>query len=140
MKEVQWNEDLSVGVGLIDEQHKTLIDHLNNLAKAIESRQGPTKIVGTLDFLIKYTDFHFSTEEEHMAAHQYPGLDAHRGQHAEFKGTLAALEQDFGEEGATNELADSLDTLLVNWLVQHIKGTDVQFGKFLKEKGVTLEG
>ena len=140
MKEIQWTDELSVGVGLIDEQHKMLIQHLNNLARSIESRQGPVKIVETLDFLAKYTDFHFSTEEKHMTAHDYQGLGQHKEKHAEFKTTLANLEQDFREEGATSELADSLDTLLVNWLVQHIKGTDIEFGSFLKSKGVTIEG
>ena len=138
MKEMQWTDDLSVGVGLIDEQHKMLIDHLSNLAKAMESGMGQAKIVETLDFLIKYTDFHFGTEEKHMANHDYPGIADHQAKHAEYKKTLADLDRDFTEEGATAEVAVSLDTLLVNWLVDHIKGTDVEFGKFLKEKGVTL--
>ena len=31
MGQVQWTDDMSVGVGLIDEQHKMLTGHLNNL-------------------------------------------------------------------------------------------------------------
>jgi hemerythrin len=139
MKEMQWTDDLSVGVGLVDEQHKMLIQHLNELTRSIESRQGPAKIVETLDFLARYTDFHFSTEEKHMAANDYQGLEQHQAKHAEFKTTLADLEQDFREEGATSELADSIDTLLVNWLVGHIKSVDVEFGTFLKTKGITIE-
>ena len=36
MKEVKWTDDLSVGDKIIDGQHKMLIEHLNNLTKAIE--------------------------------------------------------------------------------------------------------
>jgi hemerythrin-like metal-binding protein len=139
MKEVQWSNDLSVGIGLIDKQHQMLIEHLNNLARALESHQGPSKIVSTLSFLIDYAQFHFSTEEKHMTANNYPGLEDHKEKHDEFRKTLGDLEEDFREEGATPGLADSLDTLLVNWLIKHIQGVDIKFGEFLKAKGIVVE-
>jgi hemerythrin-like metal-binding protein len=138
MQEVQWTDDLSVGVELIDEQHKMLINRLNSLTRALESQQGPTEIAATLNFLIEYTHFHFSTEEKHMAANSYPGLEQHRRKHGEFKATLGSLEEDFREEGATPMLADSIDTLLVNWLIKHIRGVDVEFGAFLKKNGIVI--
>jgi hemerythrin len=138
MKDIKWTDDLSVGVGLIDDQHKMLIQHLNNLSQAVEQNLGPVKITETLDFLTEYTDFHFSTEERHMASNGYPGLDVHRTKHEEFKTTLNNLVEDYNEEGATNPLAVSIDTLLVNWLFEHIKGVDVGFGTFLKNNGIVL--
>jgi hemerythrin len=140
MKKMQWNETLSVGVGLIDEQHKMLIRRLNDMAGAIEESKGPSEIARTLDFLIEYADFHFSTEEKHMKALSYPELEEHMAKHEEFKTTLANLERDFREDGATHLLADSIDTFLVNWLVKHISGVDVKFGAFLADKGITLPG
>jgi hemerythrin len=138
MEKVQWNDSLSVGVKLIDEQHKMLIQRLNEISKAIDSRQGPREIVRTLTFLIEYTHFHFSTEEKHMKANSYPGLEHHMAQHEEFKVTLANLENDVVEEGATYILADSLDTFLVNWLIKHISGVDLEFGMFLQNNGITI--
>ena len=135
---VQWNDNLSVGVELIDEHHKVLIQHLNNLTTAIESQQGPAKIVNTLEFLIDYTNFHFSTEEKSMTENDYPGLEHHLVQHAEFKTALSNLEEDFKEEGATTTLADSIDKLLVNWFIKHIQEVDLRFGAFLKEKGIDI--
>ncbi len=138
MKKVDWTDDLSVGIGLIDEQHKVLIQDLNTLTRAIEQRQGPKEIGATLGFLIDYTDFHFSTEEQHMADNGYSELDAHRAQHNEFKTNLSNLEDEFLEDGATHVLADTIDTLLVNWLLNHIRGVDVKFGAFLKSNGITF--
>jgi hemerythrin len=138
MQEVEWTDDLSVGIQLIDDQHKMLIERLNNLATAVEQHHGPEKIATTLQFLIDYTDFHFSAEEHHMAAQQYPGLDLQKTRHTEFKDTLSNLEADFREEGATHELAESIDTLLGNWLLKHIRTVDVEFGQFVKVKGVVL--
>ena len=41
MREVEWTDDLSVGIQLIDDQHKMLIERLNNLATAVERHHGP---------------------------------------------------------------------------------------------------
>ncbi|HUV35527.1 MAG TPA: bacteriohemerythrin [Patescibacteria group bacterium] len=140
MSQLKWTDKLSIGVDLIDEQHKMLIQRLNDMSSAIEFNKGPNEIARTLSFLIDYTDFHFSEEEKHMEEQEYPGLEEHISKHEEFKTTLADLENDYREDGATNLLAHSLDTFLINWLVNHISGVDVRFGNFLKDKGVTLTG
>lgn len=138
MEGLEWTDGLSVGIDTIDEHHKTLLKHLNILSDAVRTHRGSTEIVGTLDFLVDYTHFHFSTEEQHMTAHAYPGYDAHRAKHEEFKTTLKNLGEDFQEEGATASLADAINTLLINWLIKHIEDVDQQMGAFFKEKGVTV--
>lgn len=138
MNEVKWTDDLSVGVGLIDEQHKALIGHLNDLTKAVEQQQGPREVSATLGFLIDYTDHHFSMEERNMAAHGYPGFAAHKAKHDEFKAILDKMETEFVEDGPTPILAESIDTLLMNWLLKHIRKVDVEFGAFLKRKGISI--
>ncbi len=140
MEKIHWSDNLSVGVELIDEQHKMLIQRLNDMTSAIEESKGPNEIARTLNFLIEYTDFHFSAEEKHMKANEYPTLEEHMTKHEEFKTTLANLERDYKEDGATPLLADSIDAFLVNWLVKHISEVDVNFGAFLKDRGVTLTG
>jgi hemerythrin len=138
MKEITWTKDLAVGIELIDEQHKMLIKHLNDLSQALQSQQGPAKIASTLNFLIDYTNFHFTAEEKHMETNAYPELNNHKKAHESFKATLANMEGDLVEEGATQALADSIDTLLVTWLFEHIREVDVAFGKYLISKGVEI--
>jgi len=138
MSQFKWNTSLSVGIELIDEQHKMLIQRLNDVSDAIKKSQGAGQIVKTLDFLIDYTHFHFSTEEKHMKANDYPGIKEHLQKHEDLKKTLGDLDRDFREEGATYELADALNVFLNNWLVGHIKGIDVKFGNFLREEGIEI--
>jgi hemerythrin len=138
LNKIEWNDSLSVGVALIDEQHKEWIKHLNDLAAAFDSHLGVEHIAQTLGFLIDYTYYHFGTEEKHMTAHNYPGLAAHRLKHGELKTTLKNLVDDFQEEGATQPLADAIDTFLGNWLINHIEEVDRAFGTFLKENGITI--
>lgn len=138
MKEITWTDDLSVGIELVDEQHKMLIKHLNDFNQSLKSQQGPAKIAKTLDFLIDYTHFHFNAEETHMAVNGYSELENHKKMHKTFKTTLASMEEDLKEEGATQSLADSIDTLLVQWLFEHIRKFDVAFGKYLMKKGIEI--
>ena len=138
MDKMRWDESLSIGIELIDGQHKKWIKHLNNVSAAIESHQGPPQIARTLDFLMDYTQFHFSTEEKHMTENGYPGLGYHKTKHEELKGTLENLVQDFKEEGATDTLADAIGTFLGNWLRNHIREVDQAFGVFLKDKRIQL--
>jgi len=138
MVAVKWDESLSVGVELIDEQHRMWIDRINDLSAAIERHDGASKIIKTLDFLIEYTHFHFSTEEKHMVKNHYTGYENHRKFHEDLKVTLANLEEDFVEEGVNQALAESINVFLVNWLVNHIKAMDVEFGKFLNEQGIEM--
>lgn len=134
MVKIEWDDSLSIGIRLIDEQHMMLIQRLQALVHAVETYQSVNEIVKTLDFLIEYTNFHFSTEEKYMNETNYPGLRHQQMQHEEFKATLRDLTVDFEEDGATRALAESVNTFLMNWLVRHIKAVDVQFGTFLMEK------
>jgi len=139
MEKIEWDDSLLIGVKLIDEQHRMLVQHLSDMAEAIESRQGPQEIARTLSFLIEYTDFHFGAEERHMKETGFPGLEGQVEAHGEFRKTLADLESDFTDEGATILLADSIDTFMVNWLKNHIRGKDLAFGRYLEEKGLEIK-
>ena len=133
MIKIEWDDSLSIGIDTIDDQHKMLIDRLKNLSNAFEQQMGETEIFETIKFMTEYTDFHFSSEEEHMRKVNYPGLEHQIGQHAEFKESLNRLVEDFEDEGITRALTTSVNTFLMNWLVNHIKGVDTKFAQFLKK-------
>ena len=138
MEKLEWKDNLSVGVGLIDDQHRKWIEHFNNVADAVDAHRGDDHITDTLGFLIDYTGEHFATEEKHMSENNYGGLEEHRAKHAELKETLDNLVQEFREEGATHILAESVNVFLGNWLVKHIQDVDMKFGQFLSDSGIEL--
>lgn len=138
MSKIKWDESLSIGVELIDEQHKKWIEHIQNVQAAIEARRGMPQIANTLDFLINYTQFHFSTEEKSMSETGYSELENHRAKHEELKGTLDNLIEDFREDGVTEKLSEAIGTFLGNWLRNHIRVVDQAFAAFLKEKRIQL--
>ncbi len=134
MEKIVWDNNLSIGIDLIDQQHKMLIQRLQAVCEAIESNQGEGTIAKTLDFLLDYADFHFSEEEKQMAEHDYSGLDLQKQQHEEFKNAVKKLVEDFEAEGAVKDIADHIRDFLFIWLKKHIRDVDLQFGRFLNEK------
>jgi len=133
MVKIEWTPGLATGIELVDTQHKMLLEKLNDISEAIEKQQGTDVIIKTLDFMMDYTDFHFTDEEKHMKEHKYPRLDYHKKMHQEFVDTLNKMITEFKEDGATERLAESVNIYLFNWLVTHIKGVDGAYGKYLKE-------
>jgi hemerythrin len=136
MSEIAWDDSLSVGVGLIDDQHKMLIEKLKDLSDDFKQGHEQNKIMKTLGFMIDYTDFHFTAEEKVMAENDYPELEDQQQQHAEFKTTLENILLDLREDGPSDELAKSINVFLLNWLVNHIKGSDQRLGAYLNEQGL----
>ena len=68
MSKIEWDNSLSVGVDLIDEQHKMLIEKLKDLSDDLKRGHEQDRILKTLGFMMDYTDFHFTAEEKVMAA------------------------------------------------------------------------
>jgi hemerythrin len=135
MHKIEWDDSMSVNVDLIDAQHKMLIQKLADLSAAFRRGLEQNKIMKTLDFMIDYTDFHFSAEEKVMEENNYPGLEEQKQQHEEFKLTLNNILEDYKEEGTTAEIATTINVFLLNWLIKHIMGSDSKLGNFLTQKG-----
>ena len=60
---IVFDEELYTGNELIDNEHKELIDRVNKLVESCENGKEKVTAVKTLDFLMDYTEFHFSDEE-----------------------------------------------------------------------------
>jgi hemerythrin len=138
MEKIRWQNNLSVGIELIDNQHQKWISHYNDIVESITSQQNKSQVAKTLGFLIDYTQVHFATEEKHMSESNYPGLQEHKAKHDGLRATLANLVKEFEEEGATTQLAEAIDTFLGHWLIRHIQEVDVKFGQFAKEKKIVV--
>ncbi|MDP2299758.1 MAG: bacteriohemerythrin, partial [Actinomycetota bacterium] len=84
--------------------------------------------------LIDYTRTHFATEEAYFDRYGYPEADAHKAQHQDFVGRVEDFKRGFDE----GRLFLSLDVMdfLGQWLIEHIQGSDKEYGPFLNERGV----
>lgn len=59
-----WNNNLEIGIELIDEQHKKLVQILNRLAAHLANRSHSVALNAIFDELADYADYHFESEEK----------------------------------------------------------------------------
>ncbi|NLD47479.1 MAG: hemerythrin family protein [Clostridiaceae bacterium] len=129
---ILWTSDLSIGVELIDNQHKTWFEKANGLFEAGKERRAKEYIDTMLDFLDKYTKQHFSDEEAYMEKIRYPEIDAQKKMHESFIKELAKLKNDFNESGGNILVIINANQMIINWLTKHITSMDKKIGDYVR--------
>jgi len=129
-----WTDDLSVGIRLIDEQHKVLLGLINELHAGMRARKSDSVLVGVVERLKEYTVKHFGQEEEYFDRYGYPETPVHKEIHAK----LVQQVLDFESALKSGQAKVTMDIMrfLKDWLVNHIMGTDKKYSAFLKGKGL----
>ncbi|MCX7909680.1 MAG: bacteriohemerythrin [Ignavibacteria bacterium] len=134
MSFITWNDSYSVGVAIIDNQHKRLVNIINELNDAMGAGKGKEVLGKVLFELIQYVNTHFKTEEEYMIKYQYDEYEQHRYEHEKLTDEVKRFYEDFNSGKAV--LSIQIMNFLRNWLMDHIIIKDKKFGKFLNEKGM----
>jgi hemerythrin-like metal-binding protein len=129
MKDLIWDNTLSIQVQEIDEDHHRLVELFNLLAHAVEEKASREYIQALLDELIACTVWHFKHEERLMLRYDYAGLDEHRQEHDELVESVKALQQERQQQGVDISSEDIV--FLEHWLTGHILGADMDLGEFL---------
>ncbi|WP_438316304.1 bacteriohemerythrin [Candidatus Caldatribacterium sp. SIUC1] len=128
-----WSDTFSVGVVVIDEQHKELFARTNRLLEACQEGRGKDAVQETLAFLGDYVKTHFATEEKLMVQYRYPGFDAHKRLHEGFTETFLRLQKE-AEKSVGVALVTQVNKTVVDWWVNHILKVDKELGAFLRAK------
>ncbi len=132
---ISWRDKLSVGIDEIDEDHKILIDHLNNVYDAVQKGQTRKQVAETLEGLIEYTRDHFAREEAVMRAVEYPDYKKHKKAHEELTKQVKQVAQDFVTKD-DYEIGQEVFDFLQRWLTDHIITMDRPIAKYTKERKV----
>lgn len=77
MRSIEWTERMSVGVPLLDADHKIFTDIINELEHCARYPDRRDAARDALGRLVEYARYHFEREEKVMAACGYPGIDDH---------------------------------------------------------------
>jgi hemerythrin-like metal-binding protein len=134
MTYIDWTDNLSVGINVIDEQHKVLFQIINDLHDSMKSGQSKMIIKEVLARLIDYTNFHFSLEETLMDQFGYMESPAHKKMHKDLLADIVAFQLKF--ERSQRAMGVQVLTFLKVWLNDHILKTDMKFGNYLRQNGM----
>ena len=133
-----WNDELVTGVTEIDEQHRILVNSINEVNTRLSNTTVNAEILEKItQDLLSYALYHFETEEGLMKEYNYAETnnedsDNHQRQHRDFSATIVSVREGIKTEKLISR--EDLLTFLNGWLVNHILNTDKRLGAFIIEK------
>ncbi|MDR0720232.1 MAG: bacteriohemerythrin, partial [Treponema sp.] len=136
---IAWSDDLATGNSEIDSQHKQIFRLTSNLADACAKNQSFQYLEGTLDFLANYVVRHFGDEENLQRQYNYPGFREHKQLHDDFVKVVNALRTEQKREGSSESLGEKVNSVIVHWLIEHIKQEDLDLAEFIRQIKKTKE-
>ena len=129
---ITWSDALSVSDPDIDQQHKKLVEMINDLHDAMRKGQTESVMTNLFNRLLGYTAEHFSYEEQRMAACDYPHLSAHKARHADLVQQATVLQEKFAS--GNQHLNMKVMRFLKDWITNHIQKSDKDYVPYLQAK------
>jgi len=129
---VEWTENLSVGVPMLDEHHRHLFDLLAQLDAMAESGLSLADVQAVCADLNHYIAYHFAEEEAMMERAGFPFLELHRHSHQTIALRVADMSAALSVANV-ERVARELHDFLVGWLVHHIEIEDFEYRPFLSQ-------
>ncbi len=125
----------NVAVQDMNQIHKTEIDILNKLYKAIgayeEGKASAEVIDVLLEEFIKDVKEHFSFEQELMEKYNFFAYPMHRAEHDRVLYELKSIEKIWKEDRDIDALKDYLEKNFVPWIINHVQTMDTVTAQFL---------
>jgi hemerythrin-like metal-binding protein len=136
MPYLTWDDKtMSVGVGVLDDDHKKLVALIDNLFFGLKDGRDKDATDKMLDKVVAHAVEHFNREEAFFEKTGYPDADVHMTAHKNLAKQILVFQQRYKKEG-TDALALEIANFLWTWLVCHDLTFDKKYGPYLNSKGV----
>jgi hemerythrin len=134
-KKLIWNDEYSVNVKEIDEQHKRFFLIINNLIEVINSNPKEEQVSAIIKQIVEYKIAHFATEERYFHQFNYKDTAEHEAAHKFFNDALSSIQAKYQEDviGFAFALVDFLE----DWLIQHLMNMDQKYKQCFNDHGLS---
>jgi hemerythrin len=122
-----------MGVKVIDDQHKGLLDFVNDLFNHATGNEAEERIYfkEVIDQAVQYIKLHFQTEEKLMISTKFPGHAEHKKAHDDF--TLMVVKSVKAFESGKRLVLEKFARFLKDWVLTHIAVVDKQYADYFKK-------
>jgi hemerythrin len=136
---VIWSNSLSCGVKIIDDQHKGLVDLVNEMFNHVTGNQVQehdyfNKIVQEM---VTYVKVHFATEEKIMITTKYPGYAEHKREHDSF--VIAVVDNIRDYQSGKQLTLSTFTNYLKDWILSHIAVMDKGYFEHFRKNATRNE-
>jgi len=130
---ITWSNSYSCGIKLIDDQHKILINMINDMFIHVTGSEKEEKdyLFEIVHNITEYIQLHCKTEEKIMVASKYDGYSKHKKEHE-------SIILNFIEKANECLLGNKLTLYLLakylkEWIFTHISVMDKNYFKYYRE-------
>ena len=130
---VSWSNSYSMRVKLIDDQHKGLLNFVNDLFNHASGNEKEERayFADVIQQAVQYIKEHFQAEEKLMIETKFPGYADHKKVHDEFTLTVIKAVKDF--EAGKRLVLEKFAYFLKDWVLTHIAVMDRQYADYFKK-------
>lgn len=138
MEKFVWEDKYSLGINIIDTQHKHFFDIINQIYDKLQqggdNRADLTKVIAEL---VDYAYFHLATEEKYFNQFAYSDIVNHMRQHTMFREKTMEYSDRIKKAGEDlPKLALEVTDFAKNWLIKHIMYSDQLYVSFFKAHNI----
>ncbi len=124
MSLLKWNANYSVGIASMDDEHRQMIDLINEIYGRMASGSDTDQIEKCLGDIFNTISMHFALEESLMKKSHYAEYPQHKDDHEELLEQIRTLMDDFAAAPAL--AAKRLETDLSDWFAGHFSTFDAR--------------
>jgi hemerythrin-like metal-binding protein len=131
--ELEWTDELSVGIAEIDAEHQRFILLVNQLNEAIVGRETTTEIKARLQAVIDDAESHFAHEEVLFMQWGYPEAGEHATRHQQVLKALSGIMANVGRNVIEYDLIEAGLTVK-DVLIKHLLAEDMKYRDYCRNK------
>ena len=130
----EWDDKYNVGISIIDKEHKELFGLINKTFYVEGHGDSKLALMKIIEQMTDYAIKHFKAEEAYMREFNYSEYHDHKKEHdGFFDKTLVYFDKVVKDD---RHVSNDLHEYLMQWLVNHIQGTDRQYIDCFKKNGL----
>ncbi len=124
MTVLEWKSEFSVGNAAIDDEHRQLIELINQIHAGIREGADRDQLVAGLGEIFAQISAHFALEEKVMRDAVYDGYESHKDDHETLLDQLADIIDNVELSG--NYDGQALLSVLDPWFSEHFRTHDAR--------------
>ena len=131
-----WTTKLSCGIKLIDDQHRGLVDLVNEMFNHVTGNhvQERDYFNNVIHQAIEYVKYHFSTEEKILLVTDFCDYAKHKKEHDHFVLTIIESVREY--EAGERFTLSSFTRFLRDWILSHIALMDREYFEHIQKISV----
>ncbi|MDD5587046.1 MAG: bacteriohemerythrin [Alphaproteobacteria bacterium] len=132
---IKWEPSMSVGVAILDEDHRRIMSMINKLYGAMHKGEGREVLDEIFRDMMAYINVHFEAEEELFEKTGYAGADEQKRQHR-LMAQRAREERRKFEENESAVMPMEIMYFLKDWWLDHVMNADKKYATHLNAHGI----